>query len=350
MTAFEVESKAKFVAAWISYLATATGILKSLGAETDLVDVGGYTGYAFHINTAKGNTCPSAPTVAPFGKFVEGLESFGWKIEQSWEGPSYNPSKDSKELERAANYFSEIKDIIQTTCRPVGIWGIPEVPEFGIVNGFEDDKYLVSTFRSLPHTPMKETPISHTNLHAPGGLFKMIFGESIEVKDDSARDKEAITRAVEIANGIEKIEGYVVGPEAFDDWARTLEIGIVPRSEKEAAEKKGTTQLSYHGNSYVAQCTQEGLDLAAEFLKRVADRHQKQPFQKALIMASEEYRKAAEVMKEFTEIFPFSIEKEGIPSEFSDKKRVNGAEFLRKVRPHVETGVKQMKIALEKWN
>jgi hypothetical protein len=252
-------------------------------------------------------------------------------------------------LERAANYFSEIKDIIQITGRPVGIWGIPEVPEFGIVNGFDDDKYLVSTFRGLPHTPMKETPISHANLHAPGGLFKMIFREAIEVNDDSVRDREAVTRAVEIAKGIEKIERYVAGPEAFGDWAHTLEIGIVPKSEKDAAEKKGITQLSYHGNSYVAQCTQEGLDLAAEFLKRVANRHEGQPFQKELIKASEDYRKAGEAMKEFTEIFPFSLEKEGIPSEFSDKKRAKGAKSLRKSKSHVESGIKQMEIALEKW-
>ena len=46
MEGFEVENKAMFVAAWISYLSTATGILKSLGVETDLVDVSGYSGYA----------------------------------------------------------------------------------------------------------------------------------------------------------------------------------------------------------------------------------------------------------------------------------------------------------------
>lgn len=349
MDSFEIENKAVFVAAWVSYLSTATGILKSVGIKTDLVDVGGYTGYAFHTNTAKGETCPSAPTVAPFRRFVEGLESFGWKIEQSWEGPNYNPSEDKKQIQRAKNYFLEIKETLKDTGRPVGIWGIPNVPEFGIVNGFDGDSYLVSTFRGLPHIPMDDDPIPHLNLHAPGGFFKMVFKEAVEVKDDYTRDREAIIRAIEIANGVEKVEGYVSGPDAFDEWAYTLETGIVADSEKESKEMKGITQLLYHGNSYVAQCTQEGLHLAAEFLERMTKRHAKQPFENNLMKASREYRKAADAMQEFTELFPFSLEKDWMPDEFPDEKRYKGAKALRKAKPRVESGIKQMEETLRKW-
>ncbi|MFX1580279.1 MAG: hypothetical protein ACFFBJ_11565, partial [Promethearchaeota archaeon] len=177
----------------------------------------------------------------------------------------------------------------------------------------------------------------------------MIFREAIDVNDDSVRDKEAVTRAIEIAKGIEKIEEYVTGPEAFGDWAHTLEIGIVPRSEEEAAEKKGITQLSYHGNSYVAQCTQEGLDLAAEFLQRLANRYKGQQIENTLINASTEYRTAAEAMKKFTEMFPFSLEKNWIPGEFPDDKRIEGARALRLAKSHVESGIKQMENVLTKW-
>jgi hypothetical protein len=344
-----VESKAVFVAAWISYLSTATGILKSLGVETDLVDVGGYTGYAFFTNTSKGNTCPSAPTVAPFHKFVEGLESYGWKIEQSWEAPCYGPSEDEKQIERAANYFSEIKDTIKNTGRPVGIWGIPNIPEFGIVNGYDDDNYVVSTFRSLSHIPMEDDPIPHLNLHAPGGLFKMVFREFVGTADDNARDREALIRAIAIAKGVEEVEGYVSGLDSFDEWAHTLEAGIVPDSEKEAKELEGTTLLLYHGNAFVAQCTQEGLHLAADFLERMATRHVGERFAKSLSKASNDYRKAGEAMQEFTELFPFSHEKNWEPDEFPDAKRYKGAKALRKAKPHVESGIKQMEDALKKW-
>ena len=73
MDKFEVDNKGEYVSAWLSYLSTATGILRAMGEEVDLAYVGGYTGYAFHLNTSKGDTCPSAPTVAPFELFRDFL-------------------------------------------------------------------------------------------------------------------------------------------------------------------------------------------------------------------------------------------------------------------------------------
>ncbi|MBY8998077.1 MAG: hypothetical protein KGD60_10105 [Candidatus Thorarchaeota archaeon] len=349
MKSFEVENKADFVASWITYLSTATGILKAMGKEVDLVDVAGYSGNAFHLNTSKGDTCPSSPTVAPYETFAEGLESFGWKVEQIRESPDFNPSDDDKQNERAKNYFEEIKDTVTQTRRPVGIWGVPNVPEFGIVNGFDGDKYVVSTFRSLPTMPLEDDPISYLKLHAPGGLFKMIFKDIIDVKEDSARDKEAVERAVAIAKGIEEIEKYVSGPESFDEWALNLETGIVPESQDEMKELTDITKLNYHGNSYVAACTQEGLDLAAAFLERLAEYYQGQPFCNKLVQASENYRQAAALMKEYTELFPFSHDKNWDPDEFPDGKRYQGARFLRKAKPHVVKAISQMEDALKKW-
>jgi hypothetical protein len=349
MKSFEVENKAVFVASWISYLSTATGILKAIGKEVDLVDVGGHSGYAFHLNTSKGETCPSAPTVAPFNIFAKGLESFGWKIEQIWDGPGYGPSDDDKQVARAKDYFSEIKSTMTKIGRPVGIWGVPNIPEFGIVNGFDDDKYIVSTFRSLPSMPLDDDPIPYQNLHAPGGFFRMVFKDPKDVADESALDKEAVARAIEIAKGAEKIEGYVSGLDSFDDWAHTLEAGIVPESEKESREIKGTTQLSYHGNSYVAACTQEGLGLSAAFLERLANRYKDKSFSKHLTKASENYKQAAALMKEYTELFPFSLERNWNPEEFSDEKRSRGAELLRNAKPSVESAITQMEESIKNW-
>ena len=350
MDNFEVENKAAFEAAWISYLSTATGILKSLGVETDLVDVGGYTGYAFHTNAAKRETCPSAPTVAPFDTFREGLESFGWIVEQNWESPCYDQNAGDEAKERAKNYFEEIKNTVTQTGRPVGIWGVPNVPEFGIVNGFDDDKYIVNTFRSLPSMPMEDDPIQYFNLHAPGGLFKMIFREPIDMQEESARDKVAVSRAIEVARGSTEVERYVSGPQSFDEWAHVLESGIVPESEDEVKELADITRLNYHGNSYVAACSQEGLGLAAAFLERLAERHIDKKFAKKLYQASENYNKAAAFMKEYGDLFPFSHDKNWDPDEFPDAKRYHGAKLLRKAKPHVESAIKQMEDALKKWD
>ncbi len=349
MDNFEVENKADFVSSWITYLSTATGILKSMGKDVDLIDVAGYTGYAFHLNTSKGDTCPSAPTVAPFSIFAEGLESFGWKVEQSWESPAFNPSDDDKQNERAKNYFEEIKNIVIQSGRPIGIWGVPNIPEFGIVNGFVDDKYVVSTFRSLPNVPVEDEPIPYLNLHAPGGFFRLIFKDPIGIKEESTRDKEAISRAIAVAKGSEKIERYVSGSDSFDEWALVLESGIVPESEDEIRELKDISMLNYHGNSFVAACTREGLELAASFLERLVDRHQGESFAKKLFQASENYGQAAAFMEEYTALFPFSHDKNQDPDEFPDKKRYQGARFLRKAKTHVVKAISQMEDALKKW-
>ena len=54
-------------------------------------------------------------------------------------------------------------------------------------------------------------------------------------------------------------------------------------------------------------------------------------------------------MQEFTELFPFSHEKDWDPDEFPDDKRYKGARALRKSKPHVESGIKHMVDALKKW-
>jgi len=197
--------------------------------------------------------------------------------------------------------------------------------------------------------PLDDDPIPYLNLHAPGGLFKMIFKRPIDIRDDSVLDREALSRAVVVAKGSEKIERYVSGPESFDEWAIILESGIVPESEDETKEMTDITKLNYHGNSYVAACTQEGLDLATTFLGRLAERYQGQSFSKKLTQASENYKQAAAFMKEYTELFPFSLDKNWNPDEFPDGKRYEGARFLRKAKQHVVKAISQMEDAIKKW-
>ncbi|MFX0173642.1 MAG: hypothetical protein ACFE9L_17270 [Candidatus Hodarchaeota archaeon] len=109
----------------------------------------------------------------------------------------------------------------------------------------------------------------------------------------------------------------------FDDLANTLEYGIVPESEEEIVKGdkiKISPYLNYHGNSYTAMCNQEGLAIASEFLKRIAEKYKNEPIHNDLLTASFEYGTAAKLMKDFTEIFPFSLAKSYVPSEFPEEK------------------------------
>ncbi|MGD2248545.1 MAG: hypothetical protein PVF58_09060 [Candidatus Methanofastidiosia archaeon] len=349
---YKVEPPAHYQPAWISYLSMTTGILKSLGHNIDITDTGGYTGYAFHLNTSRGGTCPSAPTCADFDSFAEGIESFGWKVEQTWDGFDYGYPMHEEGTARAKAHFYTLKKLIREIKRPIGIWGV-YVPEFAIMNGYTGENYIVSTFR---HPQNGEETIKFNDLCAPGGLFTLVFKESFPVTDQRSNDKKAIERALKIARGFKGItseihKGYASGVEMFDELAKILERGVVPKSEQEMHELKGTDSLFllYHGNSYTAACNQEGLALAADFLDRMSKKYKGDPFYNDLETASAEYSTASDLMREFTEIFPFSQQKDYDPSEFSTEKRAKGARLLQSAKPHVEAAMQRLEEAFRMW-
>lgn len=334
MDEFEVKNKARWEPAWTSYVGSVTGILKSLGVKTEMSEVGGYTGYAFLVNVAKSWTCPSAPTChTAFGIFAKAVEkSFGWKIGFNWdnEGGSY-PSEEAPtpdDLKRAKVYFESMKDTLARTNRPIGLWGLV-VPEFFIMNGYKGDHYLASTVRELRNEP--EEPLKYDSLHAPGGFAEIVFEKEAKPLELDTRDKQALQRAVRVAEGKYVEDGYVQGPKAFDTWARQL---------KEGRE----SVLLYHGNSYVGACMHEGMEWATQFLKGLSQRYKKQPQGNILNSASEEYSKAAASMKEFTELFPF-----GFSGDLPKEKREKGARLLENTKPHVESALTHMKEAHKIW-
>ena len=78
----EVEVKPVYQPCWISYLGAVSGILKSLGRNHDIIDVGGYSGWSFLINVSKGVTCPSGPTAhRAYSDILKGTEALGFSIE-----------------------------------------------------------------------------------------------------------------------------------------------------------------------------------------------------------------------------------------------------------------------------
>jgi len=334
MDEFEVKNKAKWEPAWTSYVGTVSGILKSLGVKAEMPDVGGYTGYAFLVNVAKSATCPSAPTChTAFGMFAKAVEmSFGWKIGFNWdkEGGSY-PSDESPtldDLKRAKAYFELMKGTLARTNRPIGLWGLV-VPEYFIMNGYKGDYYLASTMRECHNEP--ETPLKYDSLHAPGGFSEIVFEKETKPLELDRRDKQALQRAVRVAEGKYVEDGYVQGPKAFDTWALQL---------KEGQENV----LLYHGNSYVGACMHEGMEWATQFLKGLSQRYKKQPQGEFLNSASKEYSKAAASMKEFTELFPF-----GFQGDLPEAKRKKGAKLLESTKPHVESALVHMKKAHKNW-
>lgn len=330
-----IAKKAEYQPCWLSYTGAVAGCLTALGTKRDVVDVGGQSGYAFLINVAKGVTCPSGPTALPgktWSQIHRRTEDLGWTTESYWNPPSY-PAKEGsltlEERERAKKLFEMVKYEIDKNDRPVILWGLP-IPEYGIVNGYEENTYITSTYRSIVNPGKPEEPVPYDALRAPGGLEAIFFKNKVEV-DVEAADRVTLERAIKFAGAEVPIRRrYVGGPAALDEWADVLE---------HAPEDK----QNYHGNSYVGACFWEGREICAEFLRRLAERNAGKQA-KYLLEASRRYEKEAALMKEFTKIFPFKLEGE---MKLEDRRRA--AETLRMVKPFEEEAVKHMKKALEEW-
>lgn len=354
----EVEVKPIYQQCWISYLGAASGILKSLGKECDVVDIGGYSGWSFFVNVMKGALCPSGPTAHnAYLHMNSGVSDLGFDIE-SYYIPRSFPSKEGElseeDDEKAKQLFDAVKTKIDKTNKPVILWGIP-VPEYGIVYGYTEDSYLVSTFRNLHNQP--DDPIRYDQIQAPGWMHFFSFNEEISILE-SQRDKDAIIRAFNFAIGQIKLayskyadeegkpvpikpleknsvyltsENYVTGPNAFIEWADVLEsVGDEPHS--------------YHGNSYVAECALEGKITAVEFLIRLKQKYegkrQSEYFNKAALAFTESLK----ILREFNSIFPFAFQ-----GDMSQTKRKKGAKLLRKIHPHELEAIEHLRSALYNW-
>ncbi len=315
---------------WLSYLGAVSGALKSLGKDRDLVDVGGYTGYAFIANVAKGKTCPSGPTALRcWPGILRATGVLGYKVRSFEDDRSFPEARplSSEDVERARRVFGVVKREVDRD-RPVVLWGL-DIPEYGIVKGYRGDSYLVSTYRRLVGRP--DEPVRYDALEAPGCLHAVSFREeapAIRERDD----RDALRRGIAMAEGgAVPPRGYVAGPAAFDEWAGVLEAGA-PEG------------LLYQGNAYVAQCQREAKELAAAFLKRLARRYAGRPQAGPLTEAAREYAAAEGLLKQFTAVFPF-----GMRGEMPPEKRARGAKLLRAVRPREEAAIARMREAYRAW-
>jgi hypothetical protein len=309
------------------------GSLEALGTNCDVVDVGGYSGYAFIINVSKGVTCPSGPTAlgTVWRQVHQATESLGWALEHYWGGPNCYPEVEgkhtSKEIELAKKLFEKVKQEIDRRDTPAVLWGLV-APEYGIVNGYKGESFITSTFRHLTNQP--EDPILFYDLHAPGGLEAFFFRGKAKPNPTSV-GREALERAIRFAEAkTPALDNYVAGPPALDEWATVL---VDLPEEKQ----------NYHGNSYVAACVCEGRAIAREFLKRLSGKHPGN-HSKHLLAAAECYAEGARLMETLTRIFPFKFQ-----GDMKTEDREKAAELLRKVKPLEEEAIGHMERALEAW-
>jgi len=305
-----VSKPAEFKPSWFSYQGAVQGVLNSHGVEVGLAEVVAVSGYGWITNAMKKHLCPSAPSAFHsdiWTSIYKATENLGYKIEVIKSGifewdPNQKPTPES--IKNAEKQYQAVKKEIDSD-RPAVMWGIP-IPEYGIVNGYRGEEYIVSTYRKLINQP--DTPIHYTGLMAPGGLCALKFTEPRKT-DPKQVAIETLRLGYTLGTGdTPQIQEYVLGPEAYDTLAKNL-------------TDEPLDENSHHGTGYTLACLMEGKWAISEYLKQA-----NQLIDANLVDISTKYNEVYQIINKCHEIFPLG------PGEMPEKQRHETAKYLRQAK------------------
>jgi hypothetical protein len=278
-------------ASWTSYVGTVASVLMSRSVKCDYADVAGMSGYAFLVNVHP-ELCPSGPTVFDWEMLVEGTIALGLDVQLV---TALRQAEEDARL--AAELFEKVKAEIDAG-RCCVVWGATGAPEFAVVYGYQENCYLVRSYRTvqsgctgaLGPDEAREDPVPFDRLEAPGCFGVFLFGEA--TKRDAARaDRGAVTRAVQLLRDRHPclVPGYSHGAIGLKMWADALD--------------KTSAKVNPSGNAYNAVCYHELQEFGAEFLTRLSTRHKNAA--KPLADAGRALAKSARNIEAVTRLFPF---------------------------------------------
>lgn len=320
-----VSNPAKMQPSWFSYQGAVLGVLKRLGLDVDLSDVIAVSGYGWITNAMKHHLCPSAPSAYHREVWMENYEeteNLGYKVDLilsgtfEWED-NQKPTPEAK-MNAKKQYDEVVKEI--DADRPVVMWGIP-IPEYGIVNGYKGEEYIVSTFRTLINQP--DTPIHYTGLMAPGGLMSMRFTEPKEIDQKEVVIK-TLRRGYKLGTGdTPQLPEYVLGPEAYDVLIKNL-------------TEEPFDENSHHGTAYTMACLMEAKWAISAYLKKVDP-----IIETDLVQISENYATLEKILTKCHETFPIG------PGEMLEEKCNDVAELLKEAKKNEEKALQELGKILE---
>jgi hypothetical protein len=316
-----VPMEVEYRPAWLTWVASATGCLRALGIDCDLVDVAGMSTYAF-VMCVHEELCPSGPTVFNWGDLPIGINLLG-RSTLCYQSTDCHTEETANDRTRAhCRYAYELVEKEVAEGRPCVIWGT-YVPEFGIAIGVEDGKYHVKSFKEV--LKQEQPPIPYDGINAPGGPYVLAFPTPTVYADKVSIDRFALGRAYRQLTSKSEHSKYSYGLEAYDWWIEALEAN----------------RADAFGNAYNAQCWSEAKEFAKEFLKRIASRNEKP--REALNKVVSCYEEVCGAMSEIASMFPFP------PGEQlkDEKTRSQAIKALKTAEKAEEKAVKHLRKALE---
>ena len=331
----KISKEAKFQKHFLTFVGAMAGALNCLGRKVSTDEIAGFTGYGFLLNVPKQGLWSSSPTSHNgFDIFIKALSKFGWKIKKYHE-PESLPSdfSHSKPLSmrddvRASNLFEMIKKEINKN-KPVVLWGV-HVPEYGIVNGYNKDNYIVSSIHTLDERFKNQIP--YNKLDAEGSVIVYMFDRKIDVKIESEDHRESIRRAIRFAES-KKIAHkiFVSGVEAYDTWIEHIEVGLVEDTK-------------YFGNQYMINSYLDARKSVVEYLGKLIKIYRGTPQINELYQTFYEYQKVVKIYKELSKLFP----RKRFDSVTKDKCK-RAIKLLGLLKKHELEAIAFMKKAVEIW-
>ena len=321
--------KVTYPPTWLSWVGSTTGCLNALGVACDLVDVAGYSGYAFITNVQE-ELDFSGPTAVDRGLLHSGVLLLGRStlVFQGRHCPCELKKTKDEELkkrvqeEMRAAYTLVAREI--EAGRPCVIWGA-YIPEFGIAVGVEDGKYLVEQ----SHNKKPQPPIPFDALASPGGASVLAFPSAVKVSRAEA-DRQAVSHALQMLHlhCLPADTGYRTGQAAYEAWIAAVDAGKVDPL----------------GLGYNALCWAEAKSFGRDFVDRLAGRND--AVSKPLREAASAYVQVADAMDKVALLFPYGPPK---PTEDPTKIRAEGIQALRTAKAAEAKAAESLAQAAAAW-
>ena len=332
----KVSNPALYEEGWNSYISSITGVLNFLGVQHNYVYISGITGYCFLVSIPgiiRTSLIKERNPADVWQEIYRGTESFGWQLKK-WEQRRNNPGKwniTGRDLDSALKVFNQVKEIIDNYETPVILFGIHGAG-FGIINGYRNDSYLVSSY--YRKEGRNEVPVRFDQLRILDKFIYYYFETKNEKEEIEVIEKRAMERALEFAKGTTYSNGgYNVGPQAYDFWIYMLNKG------KEE-------NIDLYGNSVLGIYYYDAKDVTFEYLNRLARKYVNTPQGVNIKEASKNYRDAKMQLEKFTVLFPY-FEPEN--SSLTLDKRKKGSEILKNVKISEMEAIDNLEKSIEKW-
>lgn len=265
---------------WTSTIGCIHGALNFLEIDPDLSWLFGATGHAFIINMLKDGSCPSGPTAWKTSRFYELGRNIGYQVEGVW---------GDKRLPDFQNKQEDAWDLARTSLDndlPVISWEMA-VPEFYLVNGYDDQGY----FFSGPGDEEAPSPKAWQELGVSEiGMLELYAIKPAQGTGMEVQIREGLEFALAFNQGADEwvLPDYLSGQKAYCVWIDAMRSG----------------RASLMGNAYNAavweECRRNGADFLLEAKKQLKNRMDS-TFEQAI----QAYREVASQLRDITELYPF---------------------------------------------